>query len=116
MISDIELGYIIGTMVTKVKKIRSEMKVNREDKKDDANKESKAELKKLITQDIYFLRAKIVGDKFEKGKTQYRFDNDDFGAIHKALNELCYNSYKHEHEYINAFVESIKNAKIIVEE
>lgn len=116
MNSDIGIGYIIGNTVAKIKKINSQMKVNKENKNFDANKELTEQRNKEIARFIYILRSKLVGDKFEKGKTSYRFNDKHFSEIHKALNDLCYNSYKHENECLSAFIESIKNAVIHVKE
>ena len=114
MNSDIGVGFIIGSTVAKIKRIRSQMKINKENKDFDANKELQTVLNKKITRAIYLLRARIVGDKFEKDKTHYRFNDKHFREIHKALNDLCYNSYKHENECLESFIESIKNAVIHV--
>ena len=114
MNSDIGVGFIIGNTVAKIKKIRSQMRINKENKDFEANKELQIELNKKITRAIYLLRAKLVGDKFEKGKTSYRFNDKHFKEIHMALNNLCYKSYKHETECLESFIDSIKNAVINV--
>lgn len=116
MNNDILTGFYIGCTLPKIKKIRSQMKVNKDNKDFEANKELQIKLNHKIAVFIFSLRSKLVGDKFEKGKTPYRFNKEHYGKIYTALNELCYNSFKQESKCLNAFIESIKNAVINIRE
>jgi hypothetical protein len=114
MDNEFNSSYFIGKLVVKQTTIRNLMKDKKKEGKFEEYKELKAKQIKEFTRAIYLLRSKIVGDKFENSKTHYRFNDDHFKEICNALKNLCYSSYGKENKCINAFIESIKNAEIIV--